>query len=127
MGKHPFDRKVFFVQYREEFLSLNEVRDDVQTGKLAIVDLVFDVDGFSYTAGHIVQGKAPKWALTAENDPMLSGLPSLSEAEFAAVDEVLCEDDFLEMPREPKAKTVKEFLSSEPRIVRRVAEIVGYI
>jgi len=120
MGKHPFDRKVFFVQYREEFLSLNEICDGVQAGKLAIVDWVFDVDGFSYTAGNIVQGKAPKWALTAENDPMLHGLPSISETELAAVDEVLCEPDFLEMPREPKAKTVSHYLKSEPRIARMV-------
>ena len=123
MGKHPFDRKVFFVPQKEEFLSLNEVRDDVQTGKLTSMDLVFDVDGSLCTAKSIVDGRSPKWTRSSEHDPMLHGLPPISKAELAAVDEVLCEPDFLEMPREPKAKTVSHYLNNEPKIARMVFDV----
>jgi hypothetical protein len=61
---------------------------------------VSDTDGNRYYAGSIAQGKAPKWARTVEHDPMLFGMPPLSEADIAAADEVLCEDGFLEMPCE---------------------------
>jgi len=118
--KHPTDRKVFFVRGRDEFISLNEIRDDVKTGKLAIVDFVFDVDGSSYTVENIMLGKAPEWALSAENDPMLHGLPPLSEEDIAMTDELMCEEGFIEMPDEPKAKTVEDYLANEPRIARMV-------
>ena len=122
MAIHPFDRKVFFTRQREDFLSLNEVRADVQTGKLTMMDFVFDVEGGSYTAGSIVQGKSPKWAMTAENDPALFGLPTPSEEDMAMVNELLCEEDFIEMPREPQAKTVSNYLKSEPQIARMVVD-----
>ena len=119
---HPFDRKVFFVRYREDFLSLYEVRDDVQAGKLSMFDTVFDTDGDSYTAESIALGMSPCWAMTAEHDPMLYDVPPLSEANRALADELLCEEGFLEMPREPKAKTVKDYLAREPRIARMVVD-----
>ena len=122
MTKHPLDRKVFFVRQREEFLSLNEVRADIQSGKLTMMDFVFDVEGGSYTAGSIVQGKAPRWAMTAEHDPMLYDLPSLSEADRALVDELVSEEVFLEMPSEPAVKSVSHYLESEPRIARMVVD-----
>ena len=122
MTKHPLDRKVFFTRQREDFLSLNEVRADVQTGKLTMMDFVFDVEGGSYTAGSIVQGKAPKWAMTTENDPALYGLPTPSEEDMAMVNELLCDPDFIEMPREPQAKSVSNYLKSEPRIARMVVD-----
>jgi len=119
--KHPFDRRVFFVQQRDEFLSLNDVREYVQTGKLTIADCVFDVDGCSYIAGNIALGKSPKWALSAEHDPMLHGLPTPTEEDVAVMNEILAEEDFLEMPREPKAKTVKDYLAREPRIAHMIS------
>ena len=121
MSKHPFDRRVFFVQQRDEFLSLNEVRTNVQTGKLEMADCVFDVDGCLYIAENIVQGKAPMWALSADHDPMLYDCPPLSEEYIAEVNEILAEEDFLEMPREPKAKSVKDFLFHEPQVARMIS------
>ena len=121
MNKHPNDRRVFFTRQGDNFLSLNEVRDDTLAGTLSLLDTVFDVDGGSYSVESIVMGKAPKWAMTAEHDPMLHDLPPFSEEDAAMVNELLCEPDFLEMPSEPQVKTVKDYLANEPRIARMVA------
>ena len=120
--KHPYDRHVFFTVRSDRFLSLNGIQHLARAGKLSAFDLIYDVNGGSFTLENIVFGKSPKWAMTAEHDPMLYGLPSLSEAELAAVDEMVSEDGFLEMPSEPKVKTIKDFLASEPRIARLVAD-----
>jgi len=122
MGKHPYDRKVFFVQQRNEFLSVREIQHLIRTDELSLFELVFDTDGDSYTAESIALGKAPRWAMTAEHDPMLYNLPPLSEEDIAMVNELVCEDDFIEMPKEPQAKTVEGYLASEPRIARMVAD-----
>jgi hypothetical protein len=120
--KHPLDRKVFFTRQRNDFLSLNEIRTLTRACKLSMMDLVFDTDGCSYTIESIAFGRAPKWAVTAENDPMLHDLPPLSDEEAAMVEELLLEEDFIEMPAEPKAKTVADYLSREPRIARMVVD-----
>jgi hypothetical protein len=120
--KHPINRRVFFTRQRNDFLSLNEVHTLARSGKLALSDFVFDVDGGSYTAESIAQGKAPKWAMTAEHDLMLHDCPPLSEEDIALANELACEDDFLEMPEEPKSKTVSHYLATEPRIARFVAD-----
>jgi hypothetical protein len=120
--KHPFERKVFFTTQSENFLSLNEIKRKILVGELSSCDLVFDVDGSSYTAGSIVQGEAPKWAMTAEHDPMLHDCPPLSAENAAMVNELVSEDDFLEMPQVPDTKSVKDFLSRDPRIARLVAD-----
>jgi hypothetical protein len=39
---------------------------------------------------------------------------------MAMMNELLCEEDFIEMPREPQAKTGSNYLKSEPRIARMV-------
>ena len=117
---HPFDRKVFFVRQQEEFLSLNEVRNNVQTGKLSMFDTVFDTDGDSYTAESIALGMSPRWATTAEHDPMLHGIPMPPAEDIATVEELLLEEDSIEMPRESKIKSVSDYLMSEPRIARLV-------
>ena len=123
MNRHPLNRKVFFVLGDDEFLSVNEVRRYAQTDKLALTDWVFDVDGERYTAGSIADGKAPFWAMTAENDPALHALPPLTESDIAMADALASEDGFLEMPAEPPFKTVKDFLASEPRIARMVGQV----
>jgi hypothetical protein len=119
--KHPINRRVFFTRQRNDFLSLNEVRTLARTGKLAMTDLVFDTDGGSYTTGSIVQGKAPRWALSTEHDPLLCDLPIPSPEDVAMVNEVLCEAEFLEMPTVPSVKSVKDFLSRKPQVARMVA------
>jgi DNA adenine methylase len=119
--KHPYDRRVFFTGQSDRFISLNDIQRLALTGKLSAFDVVFDVNGDSYRANDVVMGKAPQWALFAEHDPMLQGLPTPSAEDMAMANELLCEPDFLEMPREPKAKTVKDYLSREPRIARMVA------
>lgn len=125
MNRHPLDRKVFFVLGDDEFLSANEVRRYAQTDKLAMTDMVFDVDGEQYTAGSIADGKAPFWAMTAENDPALHDLPPLTEADIALADELASEDGFMEMPEEPAATTVKDFLASDPQIARMVERVIN--
>ena len=122
MNKHPLDRKVFFVQQRNDFISLRDVQRLCKTGKLSAFDRVYDVDGGSYTLENIVFGKSPRWAMTAEHDPMLYGLPSLSNEQMAPVHEMVSEDGFLEMPSEPQEKTVIDFLANEPRVARMVAD-----
>ena len=127
MNTHPLDRRIFFTADCDTFLSQRDVQHHVHTGKLAPSEYVFDVDGDAYFAQHVAANKAPRWLQNEHTDPMLYGLPPLSAEELAAVDEVLCEDDFLEMPGEPQVRTVKEFLSSEPQIAHRVAEVIGCI
>ena len=90
-----------------------------KTGELSALEFVFDTDGGQYTAGSIAQGKAPEWAQTTA--PMLDDCPSLSAEDIAMADAIACEDGFLEMPTEPKAKTVRDFLAREPQIARLVA------
>ena len=125
--KHPYDRKVFFVQQRNDFLSVRDVQHLAQSGTLSSFDLVFDVDGGSYTAQSIALGKSPRWAMTAEHDPMLpDDLPPLSEEDIAMVNELVSEPDFLEMPAEPAVKNVKDFLFREPRIARMVGDAEHY-
>ena len=122
MSKHPADRQVFFTSQGNDFLSLNVIRQLTQSGKLSAFDVVFDVDGNSYTAKNIAEGKAPKWAMTAENDPVLFDCPPPSKEDIAMVDELLSEPDFLEMPREPKSKSVSSYLESRPQIVRMIVD-----
>jgi len=100
MSKHPYNRKVFYISTPALCYSLREIRDSVTAGTLDSCTLVSDTDGGRYTAGSIAHGKAPRWAMTAEYDPMLCGLPVPSTENMAMVNEVLCEDDFLEMPQE---------------------------
>lgn len=119
--KHPFDRKVFFVRDNDKFLSLNEIQRLYRTGRLSAFDCIFDVDGGSYRACDVATGKTPKWGVTANHDPMLHDLPSLSEEDAAMLDELICEEGFVEMPDEPRVKSVEEYLASKPRIARMVA------
>ena len=119
MNKHPYNRKVFFVRHRDDFLSLNEVREDVQTGRLALSEYIFDTDGGAYPVQHVATNKAPRWL---QNEPILGDLPPLSEEDMAMVNELLCEEDFLEMPKEPSVKSVSHYLESNPRIARMVAD-----
>ena len=100
MSKHPYNRLVFSIGSPTLRYSLRTIQSAVMAGTLDPHTLVSDVDGGRYTAGSIASGKAPKWARTAEHDPLLFGMPPLSELELAAADEVLCEPDFLEMPCE---------------------------
>ena len=88
---HPINRKIFYMSNPTLRYCLREIRDSVLAGSLNPGTIVSDTDGNSYSAGSIAQGKAPKWALSAEHDPMLFGMPPLSEADIAAAGEVLCE------------------------------------
>ena len=118
--RHPYDRRVFFVLERDQFLSLNDIHTLVQADKLSAFDAVFDVDGERYSTGDIVLGKTPRWAVSAENDLMLHDLPTPSAEDIALVNELACEDDF-EMPKEPTVKSVSGFLKSQPRIAHLVS------
>lgn len=120
MSKHPLDRRIFFTGKSDCFLSLNEILILARTGELSLSDYVFDTDCEQFAIRDIVEGKAPDWAV--ENDPMEHGLSPLSEADIALADTVASEDGFLEMPIEPAVKSVKTFLSCEPRIAQMVAE-----
>jgi len=82
---------------------------------------VFSVDGGSYSAESIMLGKAPEWAQTT--DPMVHDCPILSEADISLADALASEDGFLEMPDEPRARTVTDFLLREPLIARLVANV----
>jgi len=119
-GKHPFDKKVFFSQHQDDFFSLRDIQHLVRTEKLSLFDFVFDTDGGTYSVENIVLGESPKWAMSRVNDPMLHGLPSPSEEGTALSDELLCEDGILEMPEEPVARTVEDYLAREPRIANMI-------
>ena len=127
MNTHPLDRRVFFTTEGDAFLSQREVQHHVHTGKLVPSEYVFDVDGDAYLAQHVAANKTPRWLQNEQTDPMLLDCPTPSASELTAIEELVSEDDFLEMPREPQVRTVKEFLSSEPLIARRVAEVVGCV
>ena len=118
--KHPADRRIFFTYQSDNFLSLNTIRQLTQSGKLSAFDVVFDVDGNSYAAKSIAEGRMPRWAMTAEHDPMLHDIPMPSEEDVAMANEFLLDEDAIAMPREPKAKTVSHYLKSEPRIASLV-------
>ena len=122
MTKHPYDKKVFFTQSSDEFLSYREVHGLMQSGSLPLHNLIFDTDGSVTTGESIARGLEPRWAMTAENDPVMFDCPPLSKENAALVDELLCEDDFLEMPSEPKSKSVRSYLASQPRIARLVTD-----
>jgi len=126
-GKNPFDRKVFFSQHQTDFFSLRDIQHLVRAEKLSLFDFVFDTDGGSYSVENIVLGESPKWAMSRVNDPMLHGLPSPSEADVTLSNELLCEDGILEMPEEPAARTVNDFLSREPRIANMVANAERFV
>ena len=121
MSKHPLDRRVFFTRQRNDFLSVRDVQRLYMSGELSAFDLTFSVDGDSYRTSDVASGKAPEWAMTAENDPMLYDCSHLSEEDIALADELALECDFLEMPTEPEAKTVKDFLLCEPQIACMIA------
>jgi hypothetical protein len=113
---------VFFTQHQTDFFSLRDIQHLVRKDKLSLFDFVFDTDGGSYSIDSILRGKAPRWAMSAEHDPMLCDMPPLTESQLAMVNEAICEPDFLEMPTEPTVKTVEDYLANEPRIARLVAD-----
>lgn len=117
--KHPFDRKVFFTQSNDEFLSYREVQGLMRSGKLTLSDFVFDTDGGAYPVQHVITNKAPRWL---QDEPMLDNLPPLSEEDARMVDELLSEPDCIEMPKEPAVKSVSHYLERHPRIARMVVD-----
>ena len=100
MCKHPYRRQVFYISTPALRYSLREIRDSVVAGMLNPHTLVSDTDGGRYYAGKIAQGKAPRWALSAEHDLMLCGIPMPSVEDMTMVNELVSEDGFLEMPHE---------------------------
>ena len=119
--RHPYDRRVFFVLERDQFFSLNDIHALVQADQLSAFDAVFDVDGERYYTGDIVSGRTPMWAVSAKHDLLLHDLPIPSAEDIALVDELACEDDFIEMPAEPKTRSVSSFLAREPRIAHLIS------
>ena len=100
--KHPYHRQVFYINTPAVHYSLREIRESVFAGSLDSNTLVSDTDGGRYTAGSIAQGMAPRWAMTAEHDPMLHGIPTPSAENMTLAYEAACEDGF-EMPEEQYA------------------------
>jgi len=101
MNKHPYNKKVFYIGIPTLRYSLREIKSSVIAGTLNPRTIISDTDGSQYFAGSIAQGKAPRWARTAEHDPaFFGGLPMPSAEDMALANEVLCEPDFLEMPEE---------------------------
>ena len=98
---HPCNRKVFYIGIPALRYSLREIQNSVIAGTLNPRTIISDTDGSQYFAESIAEGKAPRWARTAEHDPaFFGGLPKPTAENIALADEVLCEPDFLEMPSE---------------------------
>ena len=100
MDKHPYHRQVFYIGIPALRYSLREIKSAVLAGSLNPHTIISDTDGGRYTAENIGRGVAPKWARSAEHDPMLHGIPTPSAEDIEMVNEILCEPDFLEMPQE---------------------------